>query len=279
LDVLRNSPNQATTESYVKFLRTCEILRQLQIAGALTLQQQVVEILLGDKTFPAPDANALLEAAKAGGGEAGNYIWTKLNDHEWGIAQNVTFPIFTLNEAKAKSVVTALKSDGVFKSGDALREVLLILNQGVVVKSGPANRHGGEGETRLILRSYSSILSAVATEQEPFDALLSHGNEREISMIPLNQLRPVLRTIWRSGKPIWVGAETEPVHPDSVKLRRDVVALDFAGKRYAITDPVRPAGDRYASWNRKTFQLVVDLHSLISVDISKYPLPTTLQIR
>ena len=74
MDVLRNSPNQATTESYVKFLRTCEILRQLQIAGALTLQQQVVEILLGDKTFPAPDANALLEAAKAGGGEAGNYI-------------------------------------------------------------------------------------------------------------------------------------------------------------------------------------------------------------
>jgi hypothetical protein len=57
-----------------------------------------------------------------------------------------------------------------------------------------------------------------------------------------------------------------------------LVAVDYQGQSYQVTDPVTGKVDESSSWNRDVFRLLAELATQVSVDISKFPLPTTLQV-
>jgi len=54
--------------------------------------------------------------------------------------------------------------------------------------------------------------------------------------------------------------------------------VDYQGQSYQVTDPVTGKVDESSSWNRDVFRLLAELATQVSVDISKFPLPTTLQV-
>ncbi len=74
-----------------------------------------------------------------------------------------------------------------------------MLNKGISVRSGALEVEGSEREARVVLRSYSNILSSVSSEQSAFDALLRESESarsRPLKAVPPSELRPILRTVW-----------------------------------------------------------------------------------
>jgi len=115
--------------------------------------------------------------------------------------------------------------------------------------------------SHLVLRSFLNILAAAAQEQTNFDVAVRHI--AIINHIPESERRPILKLKW-DGK--------------NTKLLPPLVSLDYQGEFYQITDPDTGKIDESASWNRDVFRLLAELATQVSVDISKFPLPTTLQV-
>jgi hypothetical protein len=62
------------------------------------------------------------------------------------------------------------------------------------------------------------------------------------------------------------------------RLLPPLAALDYHEQHYQITEPVSAQTDESGSWNRDVFRLLVVPASQASIDTSKYPLPTNLQV-
>ncbi len=118
----------------------------------------------------------------------------------------------------------------------------------------------GEG-SRLVLRSFLLILTAASQEQNGFKACFLHS--KYYSLTPPEERQPLLKTRWSPGD----GPTISPL-----------MSLLYRGTSYEITDPDTGRFDQQASWNRDVFRLIVQLASQVSVDISKFPLPTSLQV-
>jgi hypothetical protein len=84
-----------------------------------------------------------------------------------------------------------------------------------------------------------------------------------MSRIPESERRPILQLKWNG---------------DSPKLLPALISLDYQGVSYQVTDPDTGMVDESASWNRDVFRLLAELATQVSIDISKFPLPTTLQV-
>ncbi|HUB87575.1 MAG TPA: hypothetical protein VMB22_06750 [Verrucomicrobiae bacterium] len=113
--------------------------------------------------------------------------------------------------------------------------------------------------THLVLRSFNRTMEAVASEQAGFDALAAMDATNFAEMIPKFERRPSLQMMW----------------PDkSVALEPPLQTIQYDNKTYQITDPkvTNPEMllDTDTTWNRDTFRLLVDLNSLVTVDISKF---------
>ena len=76
-------------------------------------------------------------------------------------------------------------------------------------------------------------------------------------------MRPILRLKWDDYQG---------------KLLPALNALEYQGQYYLVTDPDTGKVDEDASWNRDVFRLLAELATQVSIDISKFPLPTTLQV-
>jgi hypothetical protein len=110
----------------------------------------------------------------------------------------------------------------------------------------------------LKLRSFFEVLTWLSREQAAFDTRAAK-DPRFVQDLPPSQRRPVLRLTW------------DPTPPD---LEAPIVAIDYGGKVYAITD--NPTS---GTWNRDVFTLLSYIHSQTSLDPSKLPVQQLIQIR
>ncbi len=63
-------------------------------------------------------------------------------------------------------------------------------------------------------------------------------------------------------------------------LQSPLLSVDYHGQTYTVTDPVTTDNEDMTSitWNRDVFRLLTQLADQASVDTSKFPLPTSLQV-
>ena len=278
--ILVNSPTQGTLESYGRFLRACEMLRELQCAGALVLETSRIyePVAQFTKAVSAQKPGAPDTAKKAPGesadtpegfqptpeevltAEKDGYAWRKVSDGVWELGKYQQEPKFYLKPGGKNDPVSIILHNGIVTDREAILRLVMLLKDGFSVTT--TVREHKLANTCLILRSFSRALGATAVEQEGFGELLkSKDNEKFadfFAIIPTSspQCRPILQTCWDGQK---------------VALLRPLIKLDYAGKTYQITDPVSPSAlDYSATWNRDVYRLIIALNSQVTVDISKF---------
>lgn len=134
-----------------------------------------------------------------------------------------------------------------------------LLKQGFSVQSEVVVEE--ESGPRMILRSFVNALASAAQEQTNYNTAIETSSI--YNSVTERERRPVLQLRWDSEKD---------------RLLPPLAVLDYHGQRYQITDPVSAQPDESASWNRDVFRLLVALSSQTSIDTSKFPLPTNLQV-
>ncbi|MCE0523585.1 MAG: hypothetical protein LV480_11815 [Methylacidiphilales bacterium] len=251
-----NSPGRCDAKSYATFLKICAIAREFQIDGHLKLRgtEQFVPLAENWASKDQPAAKDLLDAHDKG------YIYQKQSDGAWVIGKNELVPSFVL-DGESDATIERLRQNPVYSEGISLENVRTLLSgQGFSVQGKLVGDQDSTG-SHLVLRSFLNILAAAAQEQTNFNVTLGHS--AWLNHIPESELRPVIRLKWNG--------DTTPLLPA-------LVAVDYQGESYQVTDPATGKVDEAASWNRDVFRLLTELGTQVSVDISKFPLPTTLQV-
>ncbi len=195
-----------------------------------------------------PTPEQLVSAEKDG------FKWQKNSETGgWQIGKHELVPRFYLKRgamgAASKSIAKLTQDVA------ALDNLLGLLEAGVTVKTTVKEE---SSPACLILRSYSRVLSATASEQSAFDEIMKRNDPTFLQIVPKSECQPILRTRWAGLK---------------CQLQPSLVKIEYAGKSYEITDEVRNPMDHplgLATWNRDVYRLIVSLNSLVSVDISKF---------
>ena len=175
----------------------------------------------------------------------------------WELGKDEDVPKFYLDPKKAQKLLADVNDP------KAVQNLVGLLKDGFVVRTTVRQQ---TSKTCLILRSFSRAIEATAVEQEGFDELLKNRDTKYqefFNKVPDSQQRPILRTCW-SGQP--------------GPLVRPVAKLNYAGKTYEITDPVKSLTpiargqplDNSGTWNRDVYRLIIALNSQVTVDISKF---------
>ncbi len=73
--------------------------------------------------------------------------------------------------------------------------------------------------------------------------------------MPQSQRHPVLRTFWGG---------------QNAKTQRPLIALEYGGRNYRVTDAIGSEANIRSRWNCDVLRLLVQLSSLVSVDISRF---------
>ena len=134
-----------------------------------------------------------------------------------------------------------------------------LLNKGFSIQTDVVIKP--DSEPRKILRSFVNSPASAATEQTNYHAAIdANGLSGGVSE---QERRPILQLRWDS---------------QNEKLLSPLAALDYRGQRYRTTNPASAPTPESASRNRDVFRLVVELASQNTIDTSKYPLPTNLQV-
>jgi hypothetical protein len=285
--VLTNSLIRGSPKSFAEFLRACEVIRELQKVGGLSLEAKNEFSALNQVEIPAMTVR---EPAVSVAGHEGPAIgpakeqptvgakelmdaadrsrtWHQVKNGGWQLGTVRLVYRFRSDDQALTNIQHSLEKGSVIYPTDQLARFHDVLNSAVVgqsdtveVKSdeppaGPDTEGRPRVRTMLILRSFRNVLEAVAYEQRAY-AELEKTDPRFIqSNIPEAQRRPVLRTDW-SGAP---GA-----------LGRPVVSLAYAGRTYQIADPPGNAMSLESRWNRDVFRLLIALSSQVTVDITKF---------
>jgi hypothetical protein len=250
-----NTPGRCSSVSYATFLKICAIAREFQLDGHLKLRatEQFVPLADNWSMKEQPAAKDLLDAHDKG------YTYEKQSDGTWALGKNELVPSFVL-DGEADSTFARLRKNPVYSEGISLENVRTLLSgngfsvQGKLVQDQDAGSH-------LVLRSFLNILAAAAQEQTAFDLTLGHA--AIANHVPESERRPILQLRWSDYH--------GPLLPA-------LATLDYQGQSYMVTDPDNGRIDEAASWNRDVFRLLAELGTQVSVDISKFPLPTTLQV-
>jgi hypothetical protein len=277
-----NNPGRCEQTSYIVFLKICAIARALQLSGNLKLREtDSDELVTNDWTWsPAAKKSGDVGGAAGGGDDSnktppqpsakdvmaahdkGMFYKQNTTDGSWSLYKREETASFYL-EGDCSEVFDELAKDPLTNQGDTLRNVRAILTspEGFSIQGDLLNKSGATG-SQLILRSFMGAMTAAAEEQTYFNLVM---NKRFEANVPRRELRPILRMKWNGV--------SEPLQPA-------LVALDYHGQSYAITDPV---GDSHGdmtlnTWNRDVFRLLTQLAGQASIDTSKFPLPTSLQV-
>jgi hypothetical protein len=250
-----NTPGRCDVRSYATFLKICAIAREFQLDGHLKLQATEQFVPLADdwSSKDQPAAKDLLDAQDKG------FIYQKQTDGTWKLGKNELMPSFVL-DGEADATFERLRQNPVYREGISLENVRALLSGAGFSVQGKLVQDQTTG-SRLVLRSFLNILAAAAQEQTNFDVAVRHS--AMFNHIPESELRPILRLKWDG---------------DSTKLLPALISLNYQGESYQVTDPDTGKVDELASWNRDVFRLLTELGTQVSIDISKFPLPTTLQV-
>ncbi len=163
-------------------------------------------------------------------------------------------------------------------NGDALMQVLEIVSSGFSIEGDAALEQAGSdcsSPPHLYLRSLLGLMAAAAQEEVPFEDLLQH--DPAIHELPGESRNQPLQ---------FSAAVPEIERVPVLRLRREkqdkddrpLVQVDYKGRLFQIADAASPDIPENQYWNRDMFRLTTQLTSQVTVDISKFPLPETLQI-
>ena len=247
--ILNNIPSDENITNYVRFLRLCDMLRDLQDRGNLLLVSRqagsnALERIDFTNGLKITDPQMVLNTTTQG------YRWSPINGG-WHVERDL-WASNTLQFQITENGITYLQDK--LKHGtnqpppynhpDQVANLISVLN--------PASQISAQ----VTLRSFLFTLQDMATEQEAFN-LLARNREFTTNSVPARQFRPLLQIAW-SDEP---GPLFDPV-----------ASLNYRNTRYEITDPVQPRyeSNGYNSYNRDAFLLACTLFSQISLD------PTTL---
>ncbi len=244
--VLTNSPLRGAPESFARFLRVCEIVRELQKAGGLGLVAEERFTPLSNGELANVTSKDLLDAADKG------RVW-RLRDGKWQLGTTRTAYRFRAKSEIVENVIGRFtrRSDPDYDA--SLRNLHAVFE--ATVTSTPTDAEGRRGagtRSLLVLRSFRSVLEAVAQEQRAMEEWLR--DPQFTRLVPPRQLRPVLKTVWSDG-----GEFAAPA-----------AELTYAKVNYRITDPAGAATELDGRWNRDVFRLLVQLSSQVTVDITKF---------
>jgi hypothetical protein len=120
-------------------------------------------------------------------------------------------------------------------------------------------------------------MAAAAQEQDEFDALKAQtgltvpsdtGPVAFAAVVPPVEFRPILRL---------------KVKPNDTLASPALAQLSYENQQYVIAsfadEKAATAGaDADPTWNRDVFRLISQLIAQVTVDISKFPIPTILQL-
>jgi hypothetical protein len=262
--LLVNSPTRGEPEHFARFLRTCEVIRELQVRGGLRLASEEIFTPLADHTVVAEELDSGMVAAAADKGRT----WQRRADGRYELGTRRTLVRFVayqpVVDATMRGIRQAAASDPTWSAFDSGRGQTEIDNIEAVLLSQPEIRARREAsdpdaaeagiQTVLILRSFRNMLEAVAVEQRAFDELAQRTPF--LRGVPEGQKRPVLRTDW-SGH--------------DVPLAGRLIEVRYADRDYAIADPAElSVTTMEARWNRDVFRLLINLSSQVTVDITKF---------
>ncbi len=250
-----NSPGQCDPRSYAIFLKICAIAREFQRDGYLKLlgNEEFVPLADGWSSATAPTAKDLLDAADK------HLVYQKNSDGKWELGSNELVPKFVLAPG-GEATFERLRRTGVYEEGQSLANMHALLEEGFSVEGDYTDKKSSR--PRLVLRSFLNILAAAAQEQTNFTAAVEKTGFA--AHVPPSEDRPIIRLRWDDAK---------------TPLRSPLIALDYHNQSYQVTDPVSDKIGESSSWNRDVFRLLTELASQVSVDISKFPLPTSLQVQ
>jgi len=262
ISVLTNSPTRGSPESYVLFLRVCGELRELQRSGKLIIRNKKEVEYFGDQTFPNPSTKDLTSA------NADGYKWYKVSENAWMIGKEVNTVVFTVLPQDASTLEATARN-----ASKSERNLIELLKAGISISAAiPSTDESENQEAYIVLRSFSTAMSSVATEENTFYDILERYPPTSPTGILPDECRPVIELLWDKSR--------VPEEQRWKQLLPPLLSVSFAGKSYKITDPeVDPQdgqmsqwADRtaLATWNRDTFRLLVELQSEVGVDLSKY---------
>jgi hypothetical protein len=289
--------SQDQLSRYATFLRVAAVAYALQKHGHLVLKGQNVFRPYDTNGYSMTDVKPGVDpktatplAAKdiadaAGKGDA----WEKVGDQL--VFGHVTLtPVFylspsTTTAANTPKVLGEIKENILkdpdftgLSQGDALAQVLGIVSSGFSIQGDAALEQAGSdcsSPPHLYLRSLLGLMAAAAQEEIPFEDLLQ--NDPAIHELP-GEAR---------DQPLQFSAAVPEIERVPVlRLRREkqdkedrpLVQVDYKGRLYQIADAASPDIPENQYWNRDMFRLTTQLTSQVTVDISKFPLPETLQL-
>jgi len=268
-----NAPGRCDRLSYIVFLKICAIARELQLTGHLKLRatdtdQPVTDNWTytseggkgdsGDAKTPAiPTAKDVMDAH-----DKGMFYKKNATDGTWSLYKHSETASFYL-EGDCTDVFRQIAKDPALGQGLTLNNIRAILTSpdGFSIQGELLAKQGATG-SRLILRSFLGVMTAAAEEQTYFGAVF---NDAARQKVPARELRPILRLKWDNTKEA---------------LQSPLLSLDYHGQNYTITDPQMNEHDdlSLSTWNRDVFRLLTQLAGQASIDTSKFPLPTSLQV-
>jgi len=177
-----------------------------------------------------------------------------------------------------------IKKDPDFREllvGPAMENSLNALVNGFSIEGAPGAQTGNPctSSPHLYLRSLLGLMAAAAQEEGPFEALLMdkgpippsvgeppRPDKTFVELVPEVERLPTLRISPAPGQ-----TEDQPLTV--------LTYPEGKGKKtYEIADVTSNVPPENLYWNRDVFRLIGQLTSQVTVDISKFPLPTTLQL-
>jgi len=285
VQVIRNVASASNKDGYLTFLRISALCYHLQRRGHLVFsaEQHFAPITTGVKftdTKNAPQAKDIADAF------AKNLIWRQdpQNADTWQLGQMVTMPKFKLTpryaigenhhagNVKAYEIEGDMPELAKVRSLDPTLQILDSngLGFGILENSTPADASKSgqnlQGSAQLVMRSLIGMMAAAAQEEDTFESLMALAKADPLQdPIPAVERQPLLTLHWNKQY--------------EKDLTPPLAKLDYMGKSYLVADPKSDDPLKASSWNRDNFRIITQLVSLVTVDISKFPVQQILQLR
>lgn len=242
-EILNNIATADNITNYARFLRLCDMLRDLQDQGYLLLAPHETDTNTQERVGVFKEPLNLKDVIDSYGQ---GYRWNIESNNLWRVErrrESTNSLTFQLTPDAIPYLRSRLQEGRLpYTHPDQVTNLLLVL--------GPAS----PAMARVTLRSFLFTLQDMATEQDAFKHLEKRNEAYLKSEVPERQRRPLLRISWSD--------DPEPLYPP-------LTALTYHNKYYQITDPERIWPNGYDSYNRDAFMLASTLFTQISLDPSK----------
>jgi hypothetical protein len=291
-EMIRNDATVSNINNYARFLRVSALAYDMQQRGYLRLRSDRAFVPLAKGAqLTAPTAQQILDA------DAKNLSWEQQQNGQWQLGTSNDTVVFELNDPYDETKTTCqtdspketqlecnignempeLKTGGI-GGMTALQAFVTIIGSGFSIEGAPsaAAEDASKLGCHLVMRSLLGVMAAAAQEQDEFETLAADktltvpsdsGPVLLTAVVPPVEMRPILHLKLKPTDKITSSPLVELTYENE-----DYVVANFA-------DQSAPTGtDEDPTWNRDVFRLISQLIAQVTVDISKFPIPTILQL-